>query len=270
MALPRTPLTRRPLPRTPLRGTPVTAAVVTLLALGLPAVAAPAAAALPTHPAQLAHQAPARVAPSPATLTVTGEGSASAAPDLAVVVAGVEAVADSPQKAVDAQTRAANALLRAVRGRGVAERDIRTENLSLSPVYDHADGASRLKGYQAAQSFSVTVREVRETGAVVQAITDVTGEAARITSVAFAVSDPAPLQARARRAAHQDARAKALEYAGLSGRRLGRLVSLSEDAAGYPRPVPAAADAIGANSGVPVTPGVIRATATVTAVYELD
>jgi uncharacterized protein YggE len=245
--------------------TPVTAAAVTLLALGLPALAAPTAAALPARPA-----APARVAPSPATLTVTGEGSASGAPDLAVVAAGVETMARSPQAAVDAQTTAANALLKAVRQQGVAERDIRTENVSLNPVYDYTDGTSRLKGYQAAQSFSVKVREVRRTGAVIQAITDATGEAGRITSVAFDVTDPAPLQARARQAAHDDAHAKALQYARLSGHRLGRLVSLSEDAVGYPRPVAAAADAPGAGSGMPVAPGVIRATATVTAVYELD
>jgi uncharacterized protein YggE len=243
--------------------TPVTAAVVTLLALGLPALAASTAAALPAHPAAVQ-----RVAPSPATITVTGEGGASAEPDLAVVGAGVETVAETPQRALDAQTRAADALLKAVRRQGVADRDIRTEHVSLNPVYDHTDGTARLKGYQAAQSFSLKVREVKKTGTVLQAITDATGEAGRVTSVAFDVSDPVPLQARARQDAHDDAHAKALQYARLSGHRLGRLVSLSEDTAGHPRPVPQATDATG--SGVPVAPGVIRATATVTAVYELD
>ncbi|MFD7133374.1 SIMPL domain-containing protein [Streptomyces sp. NPDC059894] len=245
--------------------TPAAVAVVTLLALGLPAVAVPTATALAARPA-----APARLAPSPATVTVTGDGSASAAPDLAVVAAGVETVAETPQRAVETQARAADALLAAVRAQGVADRDIRTENVTLGPVHDTTDGTSRPTGYQAGQSFSVTVREVKRTGAVLQAITDAAGEAGRINSVSFGVSDPAPLQARARQAAHDDAHAKAVQYARLSGHRLGRLVSFSEDAAGHPRPVPAAVDAVAIGAGVPVATGLIRATATVTAVYELD
>lgn len=251
----------------PLPRTPVAAALVSLLALGVPALAAPTAGAAPVHPVAAVRLAPV----SPATLTVTGEGSASAPPDLAVVGAGVEAAAKTSQAALDTQNKAAAALLAAVRAQGVAERDIRTESVSLNPVYTYTGSTARLKGYQAAQSFSVKVRQVARTGAVLQAITDATGGAARINSVAFDVSDPAPLRARARKAAHDDARAKAEQYARLSGRRLGRLVSLSEDASTSPHPVPSAGDTPGAGIGaVPVAPGEIRATATVTAMYELD
>ncbi|SEP58756.1 hypothetical protein SAMN04487983_100134 [Streptomyces sp. yr375] len=251
----------------PLPRTPVAVALVSLLALGVPALAVPAAVASPAHPAVAVRLAP----DSPATVTVTGEGSASAAPDLALVGAGVEVSAKTSQAAVDAQTKAATALLAAVRAQGVADRDVRTEGVSLSPVYDNADNSARLKGYQAAQSFSVKVREVAKTGAVLQAITDAGGDAARINSVVFDVSDPAPLRSRAREAAHDDAHAKAEQYARLSGRRLGRLVSLSEDASSSSRPAPSTGDIPGAGmSAVPVAPGEIRATATVTAVYELD
>ncbi|MEV1061957.1 SIMPL domain-containing protein [Streptomyces sp. NPDC050263] len=237
--------------------TPVAVALVSLLALGVPTLAAAPVAARP---------APA----VPATVTVTGEGSASAPPDLAVVAAGVAASGKTSQAALDTQNKAAAALLAAVRAQGVADRDVRTESVSLNPVHDHTGGASRLTGYQAAQSFSVKVREVARTGAVLQAVTDAAGDAARIDSVVFDVADPAPLKARAREAAHDDARAKAAQYAHLSGRDLGRLVSLSEDAAAYRRPGPSAGDAPGAGmSVVPVAPGEIRAAATVTAVYEL-
>ncbi|WP_327319350.1 SIMPL domain-containing protein [Streptomyces sp. NBC_01235] len=251
----------------PLPRTPAAAALVALLALGVPALAAPTAAAAPAPPAAAVRLAPV----SPATVTVTGEGGASAPPDLAVVGAGVEASAKTSQAALETQNKAAAALLGAVRAQGVADRDIRTESVFLNPVYDYTGSTARLKGYQAAQSFSVKVREVARTGAVLQAITDVTGDAARINSVAFGLSDPAPLRARARQAAHDDARTKAAQYARLSGRRLGRLVSLSEDASSSPRPVPSAGDTPGVGTGAaPVAPGEIRATATVTVVYELD
>ncbi|CAL9614609.1 SIMPL domain-containing protein [Streptomyces sp. enrichment culture] len=237
------------------------ALAVTLLALA----AAPEAAALPRPPGVATAEAP-----RPATVTVTGEGSATAEPDLAVVTAGVEAVAKTPQKALDAQNKAAAALLRAAREQGVADRDIRTESVSLNPVYAYPDGTSQLKGYQATQTFSLKVREVDRTGAVLQALTDATGTAGRIHSVTFDVADPGPLRARAREAAHRDAHAKAEQYARLSGHHLGRLVSLTEGPTGSPAPVPPAADAPGGGgAGVPVAPGEIRATATVTAVYEL-
>lgn len=259
----------------PLSRRPVAAAVVSLLALGVPALGAAPALALPVRPAAVPRLAPAAPGsapvPAPATVTVTGEGSASAPPDLAVVDAGVETTAKTSQSALDAQNRAAAALLAAVRAQGVPERDIRTRSVTLVPLHDSTDGVSRLTGYQAAQSFTVKVRDVARTGAVLQAVTDAAGDAARVGSVVFDVSDPAPLQARARAAAHADAHAKAEQYALLSGRRLGALLSLSEDASTYPRPVSPAGETSGVGIGAaPLAPGEIRAGATVTAVYELD
>ncbi|MFJ2237148.1 SIMPL domain-containing protein [Streptomyces sp. NPDC087859] len=250
----------------PVPRTTVTAVAVVLLALGAPAVAAPGAAA--AGPAVSA----ARVMSAPATVTVTGEGSAVAKPDIAVVGAGVEVTAKTTQAALNAQNEAAAALLKAVRAQGIADADIRTENVSLSPVYDYQDGESTLRGYRAAQSFSIKVREVAATGALITAVTEATGDAGRIDSVVFDLEDRRPLQARARKAAYRDAHAKATQYAELGGHRLGRLVSLSEGGTGYVLPVPpVAGDAPGAGIGaVPLAPGEIRATASVTAVYALD
>ncbi|MDQ0597480.1 uncharacterized protein YggE [Streptomyces canus] len=249
----------------PVPRTTGTAVAVILLALGVPAVAASGAAA-----ASLAVPA-ARVTSAPATVTVTGEGSAVAEPDIAVVGAGVEATAKTARAALNARNQAAAALLKAVRAQGIAARDIRTENVSLSPVYDYQDGESTPKDYRAAQSFSIKVREVATTGALSTAVTEATGDAGRISSVVFDLDDRRPLQARARKAAYRDAHAKTAQYARLGGHRLGRLVSLSEGGTGYVLPMPpVSGDVPGAGIGVaPLAPGEIRATAWVTAVYAL-
>ncbi|MFJ3669952.1 SIMPL domain-containing protein [Streptomyces sp. NPDC090106] len=250
----------------PVPRTTVTAAAVALLALGLPLLAAPTAVAAPALTARVAQ------APAPATVTVTGNGSATGAADIALVNAGVEVTAKTTTAALSAQSKAAGRLLDAVRGQGIAEKDIRTDSVSLSPVYDYQDGASTLKGYQAAQSFTVKVREVAATGALLEAVVKATGNAGRVNSVTFDLEDRSPLQARARKAAHDDAHAKAAQYARLSGHRLGRLVSLAESDTGYFAPAPpvAADEPAGGGAGVPVAPGEIRATSTITAVYELD
>ncbi|MFI6876980.1 SIMPL domain-containing protein [Streptomyces sp. NPDC050400] len=237
-----------------------------LLAVGLPAV--------PAVAAQGAPPAAAAVAPRPATVTVTGEGRASAAPDTAVVTAGVEVTGATSKAALAAQNTAANALLAAVRTAGVADRDVRTESLSLSPVYttgSEPDAAPKVTGYQAGQTFSVKVRDLGRTGAVIQAVVDATGDAGRIHGIVFDVADPAALRADARAAAHADAHDKAVQYARLSGHRLGRLVSLDESAGGRPRPVPVPAVAFDESAGkVPVAPGEIEDEVSVTAVYELN
>ncbi|WP_306335788.1 SIMPL domain-containing protein [Streptomyces sp. KL118A] len=255
---------------------------VSALALGL------AALGLPGAPVAAAQAAPAAgpaavVAPAPATVTVTGAGSASAAPDMAVLTAGIEVTRPTAEKALTEQNAAAEALLSAVRAAGVAERDIRTENLSLTAVYrDQAadpnpyEAGGRLTrgegdqliGYQATQMFSLTIRDIKKTGAVVQAVVDAPGDASRIHSVAFDVRDPQALRAKARKSAYQDVREKAAQYAGLSGRRLGRLVSLEESDGGRPRPVPVPVASF-SKEGVPVAPGRIQDEVTVTAVYEL-
>lgn len=240
------------------------ALAVTLLALALPQAVAGPAVALSGRPGLSAE-------PSPSTVTVSGEGSATAAPDLALISVGVDVTAKTSKEALAAQNKASNALLDAVRAQGVEERDIRTEGLSLSPVYEDQNGTSTLTGYQATQSFSVKVRDIATTGAVLQAITDATGNAGRIHSVTFDIADPAPLHTRAREAAHDDALTKASQYARLSGHRLGRLVSLTEVSGGDSRPVPVSAAAFDqTGTGVPVATGEIRDTITVTAVYELN
>ncbi|MEI5097427.1 SIMPL domain-containing protein [Streptomyces sp. PmtG] len=251
------------MPRSPLVSVrPLAAAVAALAALGLPAAAvAPATAA----------EAPAAAAKAqaPATVTVTGTGSASAAPDLAVITLGVEVTAPTAQKALAAQNRAAKALIDAVRAKGVAERDVRTEGLSLSAVYEEKGGESKLTAYRAAQALSVTVRALDDTGRVIQAAMDAAGDAGRVHGVAFDIADKRELRGKARAAAHDDARAKAEQYAHLSGRHLGRLVSLSESDSGGPRPLAVPAEAV-TKDQVPVAPGEIEDQVVVVAVYELD
>ncbi|MGW0122771.1 SIMPL domain-containing protein [Streptomyces sp. NPDC003327] len=233
----------------------------------LTGTAAPALAAGPERPAASGSGAEQKEAP--ATVTVSGSGSAAAAPDLAILSLGVEAGRPTAQEAMAAQTKAAETLLAVVREQGVEDRDIRTDSLSLNPVYAQAaDGQSKVTGYQASQSFSVKVRRIDETGRIVGAVNKAAGDAGRINGVVFDVADPSALRAKAREAAYRDAHDKAEQHAKLSGHRLGRLVSLSEGES--LRPGHGAVPDMPAESpSVPTAPGEIEEHVTVSAVYEL-
>ncbi|WP_370415883.1 SIMPL domain-containing protein [Streptomyces fradiae] len=261
-----TPRHSHDLPGARLAGPLRTLAVGAALGGVLLGAAAPASAAAPgvTAPAAAVR------APAPATVTVTGSGRAAAAPDLAVLSVGVEATRKTAKEALAAQNTAAKALVDALHAQGVADRDIRTESLSLSPVYAQStEGESKVTGYQAGQTFAVKVRDIDRAGQVIGAVNDATGDAGRINGVVFDVSDPTALRATAREAAHRDAHDKAAQHARLSGHRLGRLVSLTEGES--VRPGPAAVPSAVADGGeaVPLAPGEIEEHVTVTAVYEL-
>ncbi|MFD6420156.1 SIMPL domain-containing protein [Streptomyces sp. NPDC060194] len=247
----------------------MTSRTSSLLAAGAAALLLSATAALPAAAAPAAAgDLLAAAAPERATVSVTGEGSAETAPDLALVNAGVEVTRPTAEQALAAQSAAADALLAAVRARGVADADVRTEGLSLDAVHASAkNGTLRTVGYRSAQSFVVKVREIGRAGELVTAVTEAAGDAGRVHGVTFDVADPTALRAEARRAAHLDARAKAEQHAELSGHRLGRLVSLTEEAGGRPRPVTLPAAAFDAPAKLAT--GRVQDQVNVTAVYEL-
>lgn len=216
----------------------------------------------------IAMSIPARATES-GTVAVGGHGEASAVPDLAVISVGVEVRRSTAAAALEAHAVAARALLDAVHAEGVSDRDIRTESMWLNPVYEYdQSGNSFLAGFQAGQAFSVKVRDVTKTGKVLRAAADAVGDAGRINGVAFDIEDRAPLRHRARAAAFKDARAKAAQYAQLSGRRLGDLVSVNEAASSGASPIPILT-AQAADAAVPMAPGEIKEEIDVAVVYQL-
>src|SRR5690349_10160572 len=71
----------------------------------------------------------------PPSLTVTGQGEASADPDLAVVRLGATAQAEEASRAQEQVNEIMKRATQAVRDRGVGEKQIGTAGIALSPVY---------------------------------------------------------------------------------------------------------------------------------------
>ena len=64
-----------------------------------------------------------------------------------------------------------NAVVTALKAMGIAEDDIQTTSLTLTPVYDYDTSPARLVGYQASNQVTVTVRDITQTGPVIDAAT---------------------------------------------------------------------------------------------------
>jgi uncharacterized protein YggE len=205
------------------------------------------------------------------TISVVGEGSATATPNTAVVSVGVEVTRPSASAASADLATTAQAVLDAVHAKGVADKDVITQGLGLNPVYVYSDGAPKLTGYSASESFAITVRDIHAVGAVVQAATAAAGNAGRVSGISFGLADHTPLLAQARGFAIADAYLKAKQYADMSGHQLGDVVSLSEggQSAGGPIgavPPPMAPPGSGAP---PIATGQVKDEVSVAAVYDL-
>ncbi len=193
-------------------------------------------------------------------ITVVGEGAVVAAPDVMRLNAGVEVRRRSAAEAFAEVRTAAARLSEALRGAGIAEEDLRTTELSLGPEYETYP---KVSAYRAAQGVEVVIRDLARADRVIDAVAGV-GEEARLHGVAFEVSDPSAALGRARDRAFADAAAKAAQYAELAGRRLGGVVSVSEEVERGPQPLRFAAAVEDAGS---VSPGRQTLTAVVRVGY---
>lgn len=164
------------------------------------------------------------------TVTVSGTGEISVAPDVADVVLGVMAQKPTAAEAQSAAATSMTAVVAAVKKSGVADKDIVTINLNLSPVYDYGSGGSapRLTGYQYANTVKVIVRNINSVASVVDGA--VAAGATTVSGISFRLDDPKVVQAQARQLAMNDARTKADALASAAGVSVKGVATIAEAA----------------------------------------
>jgi uncharacterized protein YggE len=221
--------------------------------------------------AALALPAPVLAEPVVATLTVTGQGSASTAPDIGTIRAGVETSGKTAAAALAANNALAGQLIATLKDAGVAPRDIQTGSLYVEPSYNRVSGTQpdqtpEVIGYRVLNEVSVTIRALGDMGAILDAV--VQSGANRINSIGFGLSDDQAVTDEARREAMADAKRIAALYAEAAGVKLARILSISEGGSIQPRPgggMMLRAEA----SSVPIEAGESTVQASVTIVWEI-
>ncbi len=171
-----------------------------------------------------------------AGIWVNGVGTVVTEPDITNLSLGVEARASTVTVARDQAAVAMTAIVAFLTSNGVAERDIRTLSFNISPQYTFRerleDGLRTnervLTGYQVTNTLSVKVRDLDQTGAILDGVVKAGGDLVRVNGISFTVDDPSPLKVQARELAVQEAMKKAQELATLAGVGLGQLIFISE------------------------------------------
>lgn len=226
-----------------------------------------AQAAAPGAPAQQEAQTPQR------TLSVTGNGLVTLAPDVAYVTIGVHTQDLDAQVAVDTNSAQSQELIDALIAFGVAEADIQTTNFN---IYSYEDYSQPYEGkppllYSVDNSVYVTVRDITTIGDLLSAA--VSAGANNIWGIQFDVLDKAAAMSQARELAMEAARAQADELATLAGVELGEIVSISSYG-GYPQPfaygMGGGAAAETSAIAVPVSPGRMNISVDVSVVFSIQ
>jgi uncharacterized protein YggE len=171
------------------------------------------------------------------TISVPGMGRVLVEPDIATLRLGVLVVRATAAAARESAAVTMNAVLASLTDKGVAKRDQRTALLSLSPVTDYSsDKGPRVTGYQAANSVSVTVRDLSLAGTLIDAALG--AGATSLDGLDFSIADPSAAEEEARKAAMADAKRRATTIAAAAGVTLGPVVGVSEGSGGGPAPYP--------------------------------
>ncbi len=197
-------------------------------------------------------------------ISVSGTGEAMGRPDIGHIQIGFEARFATAEQASDTASSQMTAVVAALKALGVADKDIRTNRISLdrefqpapptpiavaptAPVAPPKGGRPMApvaptavvvapptpQGYEvfrASGSVEVTLRDLDKAGLVIQAATK--AGANDVGNFEMTVEDQKPLEKQARDKAVADARSRAEQLAKLAGVTLGPVVAIQEEGSG--------------------------------------
>ena len=206
------------------------------------------------------------------SITVTGQGSAQAAPDLFNINIGVEASQPTVRDAYSQASAAVNAVTATLLAKGVAQNSISATSLDVRVDTRWQEGAGTIvTGYTVSSTLTVPLGYGKGSEEIIAAIVDTGNNNVRLNGLTPVVSDPSQAQDAARTAAWADALRAAELYAGLAGRTLGEVSGVVEvnAAQGGPRPMMARA-ALMSDSAMEIAPGQSDVTMAVQATWLLN
>ena len=201
-----------------------------------------------------------------AKVVVNGVGELAVVPDLAIVTLGVRHRANTAEDAMSLVSADMSNIMTTLEKETIAERDIQTSRLQIQPIDRDDDGVR----FIASNQLTARVRDLAKLGRILGlTISDGANEFGGWSSgVRFDVSDPAPYEAQSRKAAVQNAMAKAKELAEAAGATLGPIKEIRESGTASPRGI--AMSRAAAIEAVPVAAGEVSISYRVEMVFELN
>jgi hypothetical protein len=203
---------------------------------------------------------------APPTVTVAGEASGEAQPDIAWLGLTIRVQKATAAEASSENARRANRVIAALTAAGVAAKDIATVGLALDPVWSSGNSPRSVVAFEATNRLSVRAPAIDQAGPL---LAQAVAAGAEYDGVGFDLSDRETRQDALRGKAVENAAHRAALYAGGAAMKLGALQSIhAEGSQPVFRPL-AKTFAVAGAPTPPIEPGPITLSESVTATWTL-
>lgn len=168
-------------------------------------------------------------------LDVTATGEVTRIPDIAVISAGVVTRSTTASGAIQENAARMERVIAALKRAGIADRDIQTTSINLNPEYRYQENQPpQLVGYSASNQVTIRFRDIRNSGRILDAL--VAEGANQINGPNMTIEHLQAALDEARAQAVAVGRARAELYARALGKKVARVISISENGSHYPPP----------------------------------
>ncbi|HPY08801.1 MAG: SIMPL domain-containing protein [Patescibacteria group bacterium] len=160
--------------------------------------------------------------------SVTGSGTVYAKADIANLTVGLKTeVKKTAAEVTKKNSEKMNEIIAVVKELGVEEKDIKTTNYQLSPVYTWIDReGQKLLGYEVSQNITLKIRDLDKISEIIARTTE--KGANQIGGINFTIDDEYDLKNEARKIAIAKAKEKAIAIAAETGMELGKIKGVLE------------------------------------------
>jgi len=164
------------------------------------------------------------------SVSVSGIGTVLAQPDMVLMDVSFSHTAQTTKEAKKAVEETMQRILKTLQEENVEDKFMKTTSLNYDVEYDYRSGRRVRVGQRAQQTIVVTVNDMKNTperfSSILDKITSI--DRVEVQNIRFDIENKAELFKQSRELAYQKAFEKAEQYAELSKRKIGKVLTISE------------------------------------------
>lgn len=170
-----------------------------------------------------------------ATITVIGEAKLQQRNQIASFTAGVTALSDKKEDAVNEVNSKIQTLIQSVKDFGIKEEDIQTQNISIyqreESYYEEGTSKSRVGQWNVSNSIQITLRDINKASELTNLLS--ASGANNVYGPNFSLENTKESEQELLGLALDDARRKAMTMAEKNNKAVGDVVSITEGSGNY-------------------------------------
>lgn len=163
-------------------------------------------------------------------ISVQGTGTVLAQPDMACVNIGFSYTKPTVSEAKAAAEQTLQSILEVLKQENVEDKFMKTVSLNYDTEYEYRNGRRYRVGQRVQQTILVTINDIVNSPERLSSILNkvTIADNVEVRNISFDIENKTELYKRSRELAYQKALDKARQYAELSNRDLGEVISISE------------------------------------------